>query len=376
MKLKRKIRILLETRFDRLYYNYNVVRRRRKGSEYELRQWASSKEINDLPKDVEEYVGQLYKGFSFDKRWIGYYGSYYKTMQTWQKYDLKKAVPSDLFYQYIDPCFCNPIAGLEFSDKNFTDLLFADVLRPQCVVRYEEGLFLDCNYNIVSVEEAFRLCAKYEELVIKPSARSGGGKGILFFNPQNGGMDDFCACFNNKKSYIVQELIKQNSVLSHLHPNSLNTIRLVTLLWKGEVLLVSSFIRMGVGDSKVDNAHAGGLFCGIEPDGSLQTKAVDYNFNVYTKHPNGAVFKGFVIPNYDKCVEMVKKIAPRMARIAKMISWDVAINEAGDPVLLESNMMYNGVDAPQIVTGPIFGNRTEEIIEYVKRHRRFKYDIM
>ncbi len=284
-------------------------------------------------------------------------------------------VPSDFFYQYVDPCFCDPIMGLEFSDKNFTDLLFPDVCRPKTVVRYEKGLFLDNGYNIISENEALRLCENHDELIIKPSARSGGGKGVFFWKPEERGEEDFLANFKTNKSYVVQELVKQHPLLSKLHSESLNTIRLITFLWKGEVVVLSSFIRMGVGGSKIDNAHAGGIFCGIEEDGSLQKYAVDYKFNIYEEHPQSIVFQGFVIPNYNKCVEMVKKIAPRMSRIAKMISWDVAINEDGEPVLLESNMMYNGVDAPQIVTGPVFGDRTDEILQYVKEHKRTKFDV-
>lgn len=376
MKLKRTIRLLFEKWIDRLYYNYHVVRRRRKGSEYELKQWAGICDSYCLPGDVKKSVSEMYYGYHYDERWLKYYGLFYEKMKTEKKFDLREAVPSDFFYQYVDPCFCDPIMGLEFSDKNFTDLLFPDVCRPKTVVRYEKGLFLNDGYNIISENEALRLCENHDELVIKPSARSGGGKGVLFWKPEKTGVEDFPANFKTNKSYVVQELVRQHPLLSKLHSESLNTIRLITFLWKGEVVVLSSFIRMGVGGSKIDNAHAGGIFCGIEEDGSLQKYAVDYKFSIYETHPQGTVFQGFVIPNYNKCVEMVKKIAPRMARIAKMISWDVAINEDGEPVLLESNMMYNGVDAPQIVTGPIFGDRTEEIIQYVKEHQRTKFNVI
>ena len=376
MKLKRKIRLLFEKWFDWVYYNYYIVRKRRKGSEYELKQWTKVNPVGELQSDLKQYAKELYKGMDYDEKWIGYYASFYEKMKYGEKYDFKRIVPSDLFYSYVDSCFCDPIAGLEFSDKNFTDLLFADVLRPNCIIRFEGGMFLDRNYNIVSKEEAFNLCKMKEELIIKPSARSGGGKGIVFWKPQETNVNIFESYFNKGGSYLVQEIIKQHPMLSEFHSESLNTIRMITMLWKGEVILLSSFIRMGVGGSKVDNAHAGGIFCGIEPDGSLHSSAVDYNFNIYTKHPGGVVFKGRTIPNYDKCVEMVKKIAPRMARIAKMVSWDVAINEEGNPVLLESNMMYNGVDAPQIVTGPIFGDNTEEIIQYVKEHQRTRFNVV
>lgn len=73
---------------------------------------------------------------------------------------------------------------------------------------------------------------------------------------------------------VVQEIVKQNASLSILNPNSLNTMRLVTFITQdGEVRLLSAVLRMGVGENKLDNAHSGGIFVGIDEKGCLKKTA-------------------------------------------------------------------------------------------------------
>ena len=68
---------------------------------------------------------------------------------------------------------------------------------------------------------------------------------------------------------------------------------------------------------------------------------------------------------YDKCVEIVTHLAKRFVSITKMISWDIAIDEAGQPLLVESNMSGGGLDAHQICNGPLFGDMTEDVMKEV-----------
>lgn len=54
----------------------------------------------------------------------------------------------------------------------------------------------------------------------------------------------------------------------------------------------------------------------------------------------------------------------------KMWGWigdgDIAVNEDNQGVLIEANCSQPGVIGEQLCTGPIFGARTQEVIEYCK----------
>lgn len=87
------------------------------------------------------------------------------------------------------------------------------------------------------------------------------------------------------KDYIIQLPLKQHPQLAALHKESINTIRVMSKLENGEVSILSTIIRMGVGDACVDNECSGGINCGVDESGHLSDVAYDGSGKVYHKHP-------------------------------------------------------------------------------------------
>ena len=48
-----------------------------------------------------------------------------------------------------------------------------------------------------------------------------------------------------------------------------------------------------------------------------------------------------------------------------MISWDIAIDNNTDPILVEANFANGQLDFHQLNNGPLFGNLTESILTQV-----------
>lgn len=67
---------------------------------------------------------------------------------------------------------------------------------------------------------------------------------------------------------------------------------------------------------------------------------------------------------------MVLLLANRFIKVAKLIAWDLAIDEKGDPLLIEINLPYSAIDLMQISIGPLFGDQTEEIIRKVMSKKK------
>lgn len=116
----------------------------------------------------------------------------------------------------------------------------------------------------------------------------------------------------------------------------------MTLFLNGEVLFLSSILRVGPKGSCVVNFHAGGVVIGIDEKGRLKNVAFDRNFSRSTEL-NDQQFCGIELPNYNECKEMVKRLAPRISRVAKLLSWDIAFSENGTPILIKTNMAYGGL---------------------------------
>ena len=170
---------------------------------------------------------------------------------------------------------------------------------------------------------------------------------------------------DNKKDVIVQAVVKQHASLAALHKNSLNTIRIMTIILNDEVRVLSRIVRMGVNGNKVDNVSSGGLSCGMNSQGQLNEFAFYDNGIKASTHPQGAVFKECKIENIDKCEELVKDLANRIIGFSKLVSWDMSISESGEPILIEANLYVGGLDFHQMNNGPIFGDLTDDILKEV-----------
>ena len=48
-----------------------------------------------------------------------------------------------------------------------------------------------------------------------------------------------------------------------------------------------------------------------------------------------------------------------------MVSWDFAIDEKGEPILIEMGTSFGGLNFHQICNGPVFGDMTEDVLKEV-----------
>lgn len=170
----------------------------------------------------------------------------------------EKFIPDDLFVGYIDGYLNNRAIEPGIADKNYFDLYLKGFNLPKTYIHLINGIFEDENYNIVSKEQAIDILAKANNITVKPSMASYGGKGVKFLN--NPSRIDLINFIDNleEDNLIFQETISQSDITAKLHPDSLNTIRVMTLILDGEVkVLPYAAFRMGIGKSKVDNASFG-----------------------------------------------------------------------------------------------------------------------
>lgn len=280
-------------------------------------------------------------------------------------YDVRY-VPDDWYYTKIDQHFNNRKFFPAMDDKNYYSLLYPEARQPVTVIRKINGIFLSPEYSLIPTEEAIERCLAHESLIIKPAVGTGGSKGIRFWDKPDS-PDDLKKILTGKDAnpnLIIQELLTQHQQLSRIHPNSVNSVRTTTLLFQGKIHVLSSVLRMGVGDSRVDNAAAGGYFCGINADGRLKELAYSKSGMSYDKHPQGFVFSTGIVPSFDKVITLVRTLQAKMVHF-RLISWDIAVGLDGEPVLIETNLSSGSPDLSQLCNGPLFGDLTDDIMKEV-----------
>lgn len=318
-----------------------------------------------LTKEQKRQIKEFWKPYCrISPKWAQYY--FAKNGQFDPRY-----IPNDLYYTKIDQHFNSRKLGYGFNDKNYYSKLFAGIHQPEVVVRKINSLIFDENYHQISVAEARAKILENKEVICKPSQESGSGRGIMFFNDQNVEMIDSFLSDQAYDDYIVQQLIEQHSELDRVHKGSVNCIRITSILLEDGVHILSSVLRMGFGNSKVDNATAkdnagyDGMSCGIDENGCLKKYAHGYTTGkTCEKHPDGLIFEGFQIPSFDQAVALVRAAHPLIGHF-RLVSWDVAIDKEGAPVLIEANMRKGSINFHQFNNGPMFGDLTERVLKEV-----------
>ncbi|MGR5423268.1 sugar-transfer associated ATP-grasp domain-containing protein [Vibrio sp. PNB22_4_1] len=294
----------------------------------------------------------------------------YKVSTTWHKlYSSNNGIestyyiPEDLFYSKIEPAL-NPWYFEEaLKDKSKLELFIGECfVIPKLYERVSTIWYK--NNKIVSVDKLIdELREVGETLVVKPSIESGGGRGVFI-----GEVKDAMAYITSLScsvDLIIQPEFRQHAVLSSFHPSSLNTLRMMTLLYEGDVHLISTVLRMGVSGAKIDNQSAGGISVGVH-NGVCKSNAYDKNFNTYVTHPTtGKRFDGVILPSFDIAEKLVKDSHTNIKNMA-LISWDVAIGKDGDVRLVELNVMDQEINFHQLNNGPIF----EKYFSVIKKSLR------
>ncbi|MBQ0161358.1 MAG: hypothetical protein KBT28_12150 [Bacteroidales bacterium] len=231
-------------------------------------------------------------------------------------------------------------------------------------ISFHDGLLAWCDegHGLTSLDNLWN--NGREEVFCKPELDS-MGNGCFKLGYQDGSYtingkpcmeEDLSAAFREPK--LIEEVVVNHPLVKALHPESLNTCRLITLRSDdGRISLFQAIMRMGVGDCTVDNLYHGGLATNIKPDGFLHEFAVydDYTKPKTPKHPDsGFLFKDVQLPYYKEAVDMVIE-AHSQCKELRSIGWDVAITSEG-PVLIEGNIHYS--------INPLYGGLRHEMVKY------------
>lgn len=276
-------------------------------------------------------------------------------------------IPDSLHHWRIDPFFNNWSAAKYIDNKCYYPLMFQDVNIPTTVAYRLNGFWYQKWGGVIDYQQVTKIVMDEEVCFIKKATDSWGGLGVVYFKPSDHSVEELTKIIDGFPcDIVIQQGIKQSEAIAEVNPDSVNTIRTMSMLKKdGTVKIYSSILRMGIKGAKVDNASSGGISTGIKPDGRLKDVAYSNEGVRYDEHPTSHVkFGNIVIPNFNKIEELVVKLHPRFPHF-RLISWDIAIDVNDEPILIEANLCDGELDFHQLNNGPIFGDDTEAILAEV-----------
>lgn len=225
-----------------------------------------------------------------------------------------------------DRAFVRLVCNKAESDRRFAEYMG----RPWCVS------------NEMTFDEFREIFSETERVIYKPVSGN-CGKGVCVYSLGNDNLEEIYNELHGFPAGVVEQYLAQHHELSSLAPDSVNTIRVVTISSKdfpvndrGEHFDIAyAALRLGGKTSVVDNFHSGGMVAAVDiRTGQVVTDAVDAKGKVYRQHPaTGKTIKGFMIPMFRDVLELAESAC---SGIEGYLGWDIAVTENG-PVLIEVN---------------------------------------
>lgn len=196
--------------------------------------------------------------------------------------------------------------------------------------------------NAISEKEFIDFTQKHKDFFVKDVLGNQGNSVWLYHTPEIDAQCLYRQLKDNKKfHYIVEAKLIQHDDLAAFHPNSVNTIRIVTVYddQKDELHFMFAKLRMGNNGAHLDNTHAGGISGNIDIEtGVINTPGYSVTSNEeHICHPySGKQIIGFQIPRWNECKAFIEEVA-RVTPEVRYVGWDVVILKDGDFALIEAN---------------------------------------
>ena len=234
-------------------------------------------------------------------------------------------VADKLRYHYCDILNGKDILGL-MTDKYACYQAYKPFFKRDVV-----GCFSSKDYEVFK-----KFTLNHDEFIFKPLDEH-SGRGIAKYSTKEINLDSFFYESLKKGAFVIEELITQGEELSIMHPQSVNSFRVVTFRIKNTVNILGITWRIGTGNAVMDNAGSGGIYASIEPTlGIVVTDAINYKGQHFNIHPDTSTqIVGYKLPKWNEALSLIDDMATHIDGTT-LISWDIAYSDKGW-MMIEAN---------------------------------------
>ncbi len=364
---------------ERLFILLRIIRLRVKIQKIKRNEPSLFRKIDvELENKHKKYWKTLFPNITTE--WLRYYVNISEIPEY-------RYIPEDIYYAIIERRLNDINMSDHISNKCNYDIYYPNILFPYCFLKNSSGTFMDSSNKIITSLRAQEIFSSIkEDIVVKPSIESGGGTNVRKYIYSNGKHID---CNGNsttlkiivdlyQKNFVIQRVIKQYPFYENFNETSVNTFRVYTYrsVLDETVQVLNIVLRMGRKGSFCDNQRAGGISVGVDlKNGILNTYGINsITGTKYAHNPDSdQLFKGLQMHGFDKIIPFVKTVAAKIPS-QRLLSFDLAFNKDDKIIVIEINTADMGINFLQVHGTPLFGNYTDEIVEYCKLQRdEFKY---
>lgn len=248
-----------------------------------------------------------------------------------------------------------------WTDKAYLERYIPGSRNPFTLLRNVNGELLDHAFEPISVDNAQGILNDEERVIVKPSVESGGGMNVNAFNSP---LSYEALLSRYRSNFVVQHVLKQHPSTAVFNESSVNTIRIISMLWGGVVHICGIMLRTGINGAITDNvSHGQGLSFMLYPDGKIGKVCYSFEGLAFDTVQHFGVNPDHHVASVIKAIEFIKYHHKRLLYF-KLIAWDIAIEEDGEVTLVEYNTSSIGITLFQYNVGPLFGELTQEVLSY------------
>ncbi|MGM9835085.1 MAG: sugar-transfer associated ATP-grasp domain-containing protein [Bacilli bacterium] len=287
--------------------------------------------INDIHEKTNK--NRLYLFFDIINCGIKYEAGYmdYKLFEMYnlnnaqRKTIITRGINNQIIKKYNNPDYTKYFSNKILFNKKFNKYLLRD--------------WMEVDENNFELFKTFT--NKHPNIIVKPVSGS-CGQNVEIIKVNNKNVKKVYENILSTKRNLVEEVATQCKEIASIYPDSINTLRIVTL--NGHIVV--AFLRIGNNHNVVDNFNHGGMVAPINiSTGIIDYLAIDKQGNLYEKHPltNESIL-WFQVPKWPRIKRFVENVAKEIPEVG-YVGWDVSLNK--DPFLIEGNE-FPGHDVYQL----------------------------
>ena len=254
----KRLKIRFYNAVDRVAYKCDLKRRAEKANQRGAKYGSIL-----LTKEERKIIKSIWGNWGGNLKAFGFYKMFCESFNP-------NLVPDD-YYDFAEHVFNLRWSAYFLQHKCNLKYFLPKQNRAEVILQKIDGHIVMEDNTEISKQEAISLLKQQSVFVAKIARGTGGGKGVkrIELNEiQNKDMflEDLLSPIDTEFEKVVQ----QNDFLAQFNPDSVNTIRIVTLNINRKCTVLSAFLRMGSRGSFVDNFSSGfGILVGINNEGFL-----------------------------------------------------------------------------------------------------------
>lgn len=281
-----------------------------------------------------------------------------------------RMVPEEIYAAEIEPSLNRHEMVRFLANKSVYNRWTKNGVFPAAYLHNVDGRFYDGQYQPVEAAEVSSVVGALDyPVVAKPNMDTSGGEGIAFPS----GPEELNGWMKGRRNFVVQEKMEQHPFFARFGGRGLNTLKVITYRSPvtNEVHVLSAAMRMSMGGG-LDNETAGGLVRAADSEGRLNGYAVDKYAGRYEGHEDSgiALQAGEAVPDYDRLCRLLRRVGDGLF-LARLAGFDVCMDADGNWRIIEINLRSQPPRFAQYGGYPLFGEFTEEVIEYCRENPRW-----